>query len=61
MAEKLRKEVVEKLYEVNLEQLQELSERLELTIAENKRDNKRAVFNVIMRYITSEEVEDRQW
>ena len=56
MAEKLRKEVVEKLYEVNLEQLQDA--RLELTIAENKRDNKSAVFNVIMRYITSEEVED---
>ena len=58
MAEKLRKEVVEKLHEVNLDQLKEICERLQLTIADKKKDNKVAVFNGIMRHLTSEEVED---
>ena len=60
MAEGVRKEVVERLQLASTSQLNELCDRLKLKIPTNKKENQIAVFNLLMRYITSEEMEDSQ-
>ena len=45
MADEVRKGVLEKLQLVNVEKLNESCGRLQLTVSENKKGNKRALFN----------------
>ena len=58
MAETVKKEVVQRLQLVNTSQLTEICDRLHLEIATNKKENQMALFNLVMRHITSEEMED---
>ena len=60
MADEVRKRVLEKLQLVNVKQLNESCGRLQLIVSENKKGNKRALFNTIMRYLMPEELEDSE-
>ena len=58
MADEMKKEVVKRLQLITLEQLKEICTRTSLDIPTGKETKRSAVLNVVMRYISSEEVED---
>ena len=59
MADEMKKEVVKRLQLVNLEQLKEICTRMSLDIPAGKETKGSTVLNVVMRHISSEEVEDK--
>lgn len=58
MADEIKKEVVKRLQLVNLDQLKEICTRMSLNIPAGKETKGSTVLNVVMRHISSEEVED---
>ena len=60
MDEVVRKEVMERLQQVGVGELLEIITGLSLTVADDKKTNKRALFNIVMRHLSSEAVEDAE-
>ena len=57
MADQVQDEVMDKLSQLDVDQLEELATGLKLTFGDEKRGKKRAMYNVISRYLSSEELE----
>ena len=55
-----RDAVIAHLRLISLAQVGEICTTLELTIPESKKNNKRAMVNAVLRYLSSEEVEDAE-
>ena len=58
MVEAARKDVLERLQTVSADQLEELCARSKLTVADQKKGIHKALFNIMVRYLTSEAIED---
>lgn len=58
MADQVRKEALEKLPLLSLEQLLEIADRITITITDAKKTNRKAVSNAIARHLLSEALED---
>lgn len=56
--ETARKEVLEKLQQLAVNQLVEVCSSLGVTVAEAKKAKKESLFNAIIRYLSSEDIED---
>jgi hypothetical protein len=59
-AEKTRSEVLAGVRMLNVAQLEDCCEKLKLTVADAKKGSKKAMENIIMRYLTSEELEESE-
>ena len=57
-AEQVRSEVLAGVRMLNGSQLEDCCEKLKLTVADAKKGNKRALENVVIRYLTSEDLEN---
>ena len=60
MVEVARKEVLDRLQVISAAQLEELCTRSHLTVVESKKGNQKALFNVMMRHLTSQAIEDSE-
>ena len=58
MADATSKQVLERLQLLTADQLQEVCERLQLVVPDNKKGNTRSLFNLVVRHLPSQEVEE---
>ena len=57
--EAIKREVVQRISLLRKPDLEQVAERLEVHVPEAKRERERALLNAVLRYLTSEDIEDQ--